>query len=84
LVAAESAATVRGMLSAKTVVLLLTWLVAEPAVVRHYDSVAECEKVLAETTRDPGTVGFCMPLPLGPVKPAPDFRDGMRPLAVRQ
>jgi hypothetical protein len=64
-----------------TFALLLTWIAAEPALVRHYTTLQACEKALAEAVRDPGASGLCMPLPIAPTT-IPDFGDGMRSLAI--
>jgi hypothetical protein len=63
------------------VALILIWIAANPALVRHYDSVGACEKALDDATRDPGANGFCLPI-AGPAT-IPDFRDGMRRVAGR-
>jgi hypothetical protein len=52
-----------------TVALVLTWLAAEPELIRYYPTVAACEKALDEALRDPGARGFCLPLPFQGTKP---------------
>ena len=47
-----------------TAVMILTWLAAEPALIRPYPSVQECEKALDDALRSPGASGVCLSLPI--------------------